>query len=261
MKTQTLLLTLLTALCSSPSYSQSPDEAKGIFTVTPAFVSFQTFRGKYEGGPSFQPALNYSKGPLALELFANFPLTNEIPAPDPVEHEIDFTAKYQWSIIPDAFAIESAVTLYTFPRLINEDGVYNYQIEPNLSFIYSIGHIDFLLTYYYDIVLKGPSYEAGIDWSVPIKDSSFGLEGWARIGRYDWSDTEPDNPTKVRYKGDYFNTGISVLYEFTKNTKLNVGWCYEKGTNNFIHHEHLPKVPDPVAVSRGYFNAALAYSF
>jgi hypothetical protein len=227
----------------------------------PTFVSAQTFRGKYEGGPSFQSTLDYSRGPLALELLANFTLTEEIPDPDPVEHEIDLTACYRWSIIADAFAIKPTIALYTFPRLRNEDGVYKYQIEPNLSFIYSIGHIDFLLTYYYDIVIKGPSYEAGIDCSVPIKDSDLALEGWARVGRYDWSDTEHNSPSKVRNSGDYFEAGVSVLYGFSKSTKINVGWCYEKGTNNFIHHEHLSKVPDPVAVSHGFLNVELAYSF
>jgi hypothetical protein len=213
------------------------------------------------GGPSFQPTLEYSKGSLTLELFANFPLTNEIPEPDPVEYEVDFTAFYQWEVVPEVFAIRSAIALYTFPRLINEDGFYKYTIEPNLSLVYSINHLDFLLTYYYDIVIKGASYEAGIDFSVPVKDTGFELEGWARIGRYDWSDTVPDSPPKVRSNGDYLKGGISVLYGLTKSLKLNVGWYYEKGTNNYIQTGHSPKEPDPTAISRGDFNVALAYSF
>jgi hypothetical protein len=261
MKTQALLLTLLVALCPPPSYSQPPDEARGIFTITPTFDSAHTFRGIYLGGPSFQPTLEYSRGPLALELFANFPLTNEIPPPDPVEHEVDLTASYQWGIIPDVFTIKPSVALCKFPRLMNGDELYKYTIEPNLSFVFSTSHTDFLLTYYYDVVIKGATYEAGIDCSVPIKDSGFEIAGWARIGRYDWSDTVHNSPSKVRNSGDYFKAGISVLYELTKSTKLNVGWYYERGTNNYIQTGGSAKAPDTDAVSRGFFNVALAYSF
>jgi hypothetical protein len=261
MKTQALLWALLAALCPPPSYSQSTGGPERIFTFTPTFVSTQTFRGKYEGGSSFQPTLGYSRGPLALELLTNFTLTDEIHDPDPVEHEIDFTASYRWSIMPDTFAIKPAIALYTFPRLMNEDGVYKYQIEPNLSFIYSLGHMDFLLTYYYDVVTKGATYEAGIDCSVPVKDTGIEIEGWARIGRYGWFDTVPNSPSKVRSSGDYFDAGISLLYGFSKNTKINVGWYYEKGINNCIQAGRSPKVPDPDAVSRGFFNVELVYSF
>jgi hypothetical protein len=96
---------------------------------------------------------------------------------------------------------------------------------------------------------------------VPIKNSGLALEGWARIGRYDWSDAEPNSPSKVRSSGDYFEAGISVLYKFSKTTKLDIGWHYEKGINNYIQAGRLPKVPDPDAVSRGFLNVELAYSF
>jgi hypothetical protein len=261
MKTHALLLALLTALCPPPSYSQSPEGAKGTFTITPTYVSSQTFRGVHEGEMSFQPTLGYSKGSLALELFGNFPLTDEIHAPDPVEHEIDLTGRYRWDILPGAFAIESAVALYAFPRLMNEDGAYKYQIEPNLSFIYSIGRIDFVGTYYYDFVIKGPTYEAGIDCSLPIKDFGFEIAGSARIGRYDWSDTAPNTPSKVRNSGDYFKAGISLQYELPKSATLNLGWYYEKGTSNYIQVGHSRKLPDPGAISYGYLSVALAYSF
>jgi hypothetical protein len=210
---------------------------------------------------SFQPTLGYSKGPLAVELFANFPLTDEIHTPDPVEHEIDFTGRYRWDIMPGTFAIEPAVALYTFPRLMNNDEFYKYQIEPNLSFVYSIGHIDFVGTYYYDFVIKGATFEAGIDCSVPIKDFGFEIAGTTRFGRYDWSDTEPNAPSKVRSSGDYFKAGISVQYELPKSATLDIGWYYEKGVNNYIKTGHLQKLPDPGAISYGYLSVALAYSF
>jgi hypothetical protein len=248
------------ALCPSHLFSQSIEETKGVFTLTPRFVSAHTFRGTYLGDPSFQPLLEYSKGSLTLELFANFTLTNKIPAPDPVEHEIDLTASYQWDIIPEVLAIESTVALYTFPRLINRDEFYKYTVEPNLSFIYSIGRVLFLLTYYYDIVIKGATYEAGIDFSFPIKDTRFEIEGEACTGKYDWSDTVPNAPLKVRSNGSYFNSGISVLYGFTENIKLSVGWCYEKGTKNYVQIGHV-KEPDSSATSCGYYSVALAYSF
>ena len=259
MKKQILLLLPLAALIAAPSHAGNPDDSEGTFTVTPAYVSEFMFRGARYGGASFQPMIEYSKGPLDLELWCNFPLADKIEGvSDP---EFDLTASYTLTIVPNAFTIKPGFTLYTFPRAKKEDGFYKATFEPKVSFSYTAGDISFALNLYYDLVMEGPTYEFGVDYSIPVKASNFNfeLELSALIGKYDWADSVADSGTKEGIKGDYWQAGLAVPFEFSKSSKLVIGWYYAEGINTKSYAGAArDSLPD---VGHGVFNVSFSHSF
>ncbi|MCL1894661.1 MAG: hypothetical protein FWG02_10615 [Holophagaceae bacterium] len=247
MKKQTVGLSMIVAMLALPAYSQSTEGSEGKFTVTPSYVSSFMFRGMRLGGPSFQPSVEYSKGPLTLGIWGNFPIANKIEGvSDP---EFDIYASYDWEIVPDVLTIRPGITAYTFPRAENDDGFYKATYEPNISLVYSVGGIDFTGTYYYDLVMKGPTYEFGIDYSIPLKPLGIDLELSALVGNYDWSESEKSDE-KVAISGNYWQAGIAIPYEFSNKSKLVAGWYYSEGREKKSDHE-----------GRGVFNVSYSFVF
>jgi len=258
MKKQILHSAALFAIAVASSHAQTMAESEGTFTVTPSFVSAYMFRGVRLGGLSFQPAVEYSKGPLALGLVSNFPVSDKIPGTcDP---EFDLTASYTWSIVPEAFTIKPGITFYTYPTADKNDGFYKVTCEPSLSFGCSFGDINFSINFYYDMVMEGATYELGGDYLIHLKPLGFDLELSALIGKYDWSDSIAGDIMKTRNSGNYFQVGAAIPYEFSKRSSLHVGWCYAKGTNNH-YHSASGKESNPGAIGKGFFNASYSFSF
>lgn len=247
MKKQTLLTVSLVALTASPMFSQSFADSKGEFTITPSYVSDFMFRGMRLGGPSFQPSVEYSRGPLAIGVWANFPMSKKIEGvSDP---EFDIYASWDWELLPDTLTVRPGFTAYTFPRAENKDGFYQATYEPNISLVYSVSGIAFTGTYYYDLVMKGPTYEFGIDYSIPIKPIGVDLELSALVGSFEWSESEK-SAEKIEASANYWQAGISIPYEFSKNSKMIAGWYYTEGKEK--HSD---------AFGRGVFNLSFSYSF
>jgi len=257
MKKQALLLSSLTALIAAPSYSQSLTEHEGTLTITPSFVSAYMFRGLQMGGFSFQPMADYSKGPLSLGLATNFPIADKIPGTS--DPEFDFSASYAWDIMPNMFTIKPGFCLYTYPRAHKDDGSYKVTFEPYLSFEYTFNDIVFSFNLYYDFVMEGGTYEFGFNYSIPIKLLELDIELSALIGKYEWSDAI-NGPIKIKNKGDYFQAGVSIPYEFSSKSKLNVGWYYAKGANNFFQIGN-DRESNPSAIGRGVFQLSFSQSF
>ena len=257
MKKRTLLLLPLTALIAAPLHSQSED-SEGIFTVTPSFVPVFMNRGARQSDFSFQPTIEYSKGPLSLELFCNFPISDKIPgAADP---QLDFAAHYTWIIAPNLLTVKSGVTLSTLPRANKDDGIHKATWEPSVCFGYTWNDIDFLLNFYYDITMKGSTYEFGIDYSIPLQHLGFDVELSALVGRCGWSEAEVNANLKVANNGNYWQAGVAIPYEFSKKSKLVVGWHYVEGFNNhfYVGGERIPNYD---AVGRGVFNVSFSTRF
>jgi hypothetical protein len=258
MKKNFLPLTMLMAMAAAPSYSQSEIGAGGTFTVTPAYATCNTFRGVRLGGHSFQPIIEYARGPLTLGVATNIPLAKENGEYQYWLIENDYYGAYEWAIVPDTFTITPGITLYSYPR-VNEtfDDTYNLAIEPNLSFGYTVKGIAFSLTLNYDLIFKGPTYEFGIDYSIPLK--LIDIELSALIGSYSWPNTSPNY--KLKNTGNYWQAGIAMPYKFSENSKLTAGWCYIKGFDNYYKYENDPKYANLDVVSQGIFNIGFSYSF
>jgi hypothetical protein len=258
MKKRLLSLTILTAMIAAPSYSQPSDGSKGTFTITPAYVSTYMFRGVRFGGQSFQPVIDYSRGPLTLGLCASLPVDEKIA--DSIYPECDFFASYEWAIVPDVFKITPGVIVLTWPTINEtEDGMHQMICGPSLSFGYTVKGLTFSLNLYYDLVLKGATYEFGADYSIPVKPLGIDLEFSARAGTYKWLDIAPS--TKITETGNYWSAGVAIPYSFSDSLKLTVGWLYTSGFDNYHKTGQANKIINPGAVGRGVFSAGLSYSF
>jgi len=165
--------------------------------------------------------------------------------------------------VSDVFAIKPGFCLYTYPRAKTDDGYYKATFEPSLSLEYTLNDLVFSLSYYYDFTMKGGGYEFGINYSIPIKPLEIDVELSALIGRYDQSDVtyrvDKEDP-KEGNKGDYYQAGISIPYEFSSKSKLSVGWYYTKGINNYIYIGK-DKAPYEDAIGRGVFQVSFSQSF
>ena len=248
----------LAALIAFPLHSQSMAESEGTFTVTPSFVSAFMDRGARQSGFSFQPTIGYARGQLALELFCNFPISDKIP--ETADPQIDLAAFYTWTVVTDMFEIKPGITLSTLPRARESEGVYKVTWEPSVFFCYTLKGIQFSLNFYYDLTMQGPTYEFGADYTIPLQQLGFDIELSALAGRCDWAHTVPESSAKVRNEGDYWQAGLSIPIEFSKNSKLTVGWYYEKGLNNHFY-EGDSKIPNHDAIGRGVFSVGFAYTF
>ena len=248
------------ALAPIPVYSQ-PDDRKGHeITVAPSFASTYMFRGMRLGGTSFQPTVEYSKGPLTLGLFGNMPVSDRFSG-DPVDPEIDIYASYDWEVVPEVFTIRPGIAVYTYPNADKEEGFYKAQYEPYVCFAYTVHDMTLSLNLYYDLVLKGPTYEIEADYAIPIKPFNFDIELSALIGKYDWSDYEAETPSKIRAYGTYWQIGAAVPFEFSSRSKFIVGWYYAKGANSYIQVKNEFKEPNLDAVGRGVFNVSYSRTF
>jgi len=248
------------AFVHAAAHSQAAASGEGAFTVTPAFVTAFVDRGAYMSGLSFRPTVAYSKGPLAFELFGNFPISDKVPGT--ADPQIDLAASYTWETAPGALAIEPSVLLSTFPRADTDEGFYRAICELGVSFRCELAEgLNASLGFWRDVVQKGGGYELGLEYSAPFRLRGLGAELSARIGRYDLSDTVINAPEKVRNYGDYLYAGVSIPYEFSDKSKLAVGWCYAKGTRNYTQAGHGEREPNPCAVGRGVFTFSFSRPF
>jgi hypothetical protein len=158
----------------------------------------------------------------------------------------------------ERFSISTGLGLFTYPNAGESE--YKFIAEPVVSFGYEVSSLVFSANIYYDLMQKGPTFEFGIDYSIPMVADRCNLELSALIGRCDWSDLEKGADEKIGLSGDYYQAGIAIPFEFSKHAKLTVGYYYEKG-KNFYAKEAGNKVGNPFSEGHGVFHAGFSYIF
>jgi hypothetical protein len=257
-KKHALAIVALAAMATSPLLSGTTEESETEFIFTPKYVSAFMFRGVKLGSESFQPTLGIEKGPWSLVIFANIPLDNKhYPF---VKNECDFEGSYEWEL-NEHFSISPGLILYTFSNASKHEGEYKIIVEPKVSFGYKIAGLDFSLNYYYDFMQKGPTYEFGAEYSIPLGHDHAELQLSALAGRYSWSDMVNDSPVRFSESGDYVQAGAAFKYEFNKHSNMTVGWYYEKGFNNYEKEAGHHKERNHSAIGKGVFHAAISIIF
>ena len=266
MNKKTTLVVLSAALClgTIPARSQTapapaPEAAPSYSWVfTPAFASQYMFRGARLGGPSFQPTLELDSGNLAVGVWANYPMKDKVPGQSDPEYDIygAYTAT-----VNDSLSIVPAFTWYNYPNADKSAGFYKSTFEPSLAFNYTVSGIKLTPKLYYDMVLKGPTYELTATAAVPLKDAGTELDFTATVGTFKWTDAfESSDPSYKNY-GNYWLIGVAAPFQVTKNGKLTVGLAYTKGSDNFIKQGSFPKFENTSAVGRGVFTVSYAITF
>lgn len=206
-------------------------------TLTPSFASAYMFRGAQIGGASFQPTLEYDNGNVALGVWSNVPLKHR--ALSQPEVEFDWYGSYTISL-GENLSLAPGFTAYTYPH-----GTATF--EPSLALTYTVAGFTLTPKVYYDMVLKGPTYEGTIAYSIRGKASLA-----VTAGAFRW-----DNVGGARNRGNYASAGVTVPFQITKGSTLTLGLAYVRGFNNdFLSGSD--RETNPAALGRGV--ATVSYS-
>ena len=242
-----------------PAPVPAPEAApSSSWTFTPAFVSQYMFRGVRLGGTSFEPAIEYDAGNLAIGVWANFPISAKVVGQS--DPEIDPYASYTFTI-NDSASIVPGFTWYNYPNATTANGFYKTTFEPNVAFNYTVAGFKFTPKIYYDVVLKGPTYELNVAFAAPLKDLGTELDFVGTVGTFKWDDAASDTTPSVKNYGDYWLVGVSAPFALTKDSKIIVGLAYTEGNNNYFKQSGSPKSVNTAAVGRGVVTISYAITF
>ena len=249
----------ISLLCLGLASLTVPVRADGTsVALTPAFVNQYMFRGARLDGPSFEPTIEVDSGSLALGVWANFPMKDKVPGQS--DPEIDPYGSYSLTV-SDAVSIAPGFTWYNYPNADPNNGFFKSTFEPNIALNYTIAGVRLTPKFYYDLVLKGPTYEFSLAYAVPLKEIGSELDWTATAGTFILRDAAKNADPRVKNWGNYYLIGVSMPFALTKESKLTIGLAYTKGSDNFIKQGSAPRVENTAAVGRGVVTLSYSYTF
>lgn len=229
-------------------------------TITPSLVSEYVFRGTRLGGWAFQPSISTSYGPWNAEIWASDPLANSDKVTGQSDPEIDLSASYTWTI-SDSLNVQPGATLYTYPRAPLNEGFYRTTFEPNLGVNWTVLEVTLTPKVYYDVVLRGPTYELNSAYTLPLKEIGTELDWAASAGTYLLDDSINGSKASVKTWGDYWSAGVSAPFAITSQSKLSVGWAYSRGTGSYSKEGVTPKQANQAQTDQGVTTVSWAWTF
>lgn len=228
------------------------------FTFTPAFVSQYMFRGVRIDGPCFQPAIEADAGNFALGVWASTPLWSKVPGnSDP---EIDPYGSYTLKLT-DAVSVQPGFTLYTYPRAPLDQGYYHSTFEPYLAAILTLGPLQLTPKLYYDVVLKGATYELTAATALPLPSLGTELDFTAVAGTFKLTDVANHASPAVKNWGNYWSIGVSAPVVLSRHSKVMLGFAYVKGSDNYFKQGSAPRELNTAAGGRGVFTLSYSVTF
>lgn len=230
------------------------------WTLTPSFVSQYMFRGVRLGGPSFEPTVEFDSGNLGVGVWANYPISDKvIGQSDP---EIDPYAYYTFTV-NDSLSIVPGFTWYNYPHANSSNGFYKATFEPNLTVNYTVNGFKFSPKLYYDVVLKGPTFEFTVSYNLALKDMGAlaELDFLGTIATYKWDSAADNTSPDVKNYGDYWLVGVTAPFNINSTSKILVGVAYTDGSNNYFKQSGSPRVQNTAAIGRGVFTLSYAITF
>jgi len=226
--------------------------------VTPSVVNQYMFRGVRLGGPAFQPSVEVDAGNLAVGVWANTPISDKVPGQS--DPEIDPYASYTLAI-NDSLSIAPGFTWYNYPSADTNNGFFKSTFEPNIALNYTVSGVKFTPKVYYDVVLKGPTYELNVTYAVPLKDAGTELDFTATGGTFIIDNSIKGASPEIKNWGNYYLVGVAMPFAITKESKLTFGIAYTKGSGNYFKQAGSGKALNTSAVGRGVATLSYAYTF
>jgi uncharacterized protein (TIGR02001 family) len=259
-----LLLTCIGAVAAGATLSlaqTAPVAAAPSVTVTAtaSLVSQYFFRGLRLSDGGLQPSVEVAAGNLTLGAWGNFPFDGD-KVPDSSDPEIDLYGSY-------AFALEGGVTLapgftsYHFPDAPTSAGFYKNTFEPNVALSYTVDGVKLTPKVYYDVVLRGPTYEITAFYALPLKDIGSELDFTGTYGAYKWKDAANHASPEVKAVGQYWLLGVAAPFQITPKSKLTLGFAYTEGRKAFTKAGSFGKTPNSLAIGRGVASISYAFTF
>jgi len=206
------------------------------------------FRGVRLGGPSFEPSVEFDSGALALGVWANFPISDKVVGQS--DPEIDPYGTYTFTL-SDSMSLVPGFTWYNYPNATESNGFYKTTFEPSVAFNYTVAGVTITPKLYYDVVLKGPTYELNLAFAVPLKDLGTELDFAATVGTYKWDDAAKGATPEVKNYGDYWLIGVTMPISVSANGKILLGLAYTEGSNNYFKQSGSAKAVNTAALGRG----------
>ena len=238
------------------SFAAPIDFSQGAWTVSPSVVSQYVFRGVKFADASLQPSIEYTAGPVALGVWSNVALDHrEADAADP---ELDLYGSYIISTFSGALRVVPGFCLYTYPDTPRQSGLYSATFEPSLAAIFSAGGLQFTPKVYYDLTLRGATYELTTAIALPLKRLGTELDFFLTAGSYKYRDAVKDSAPRVEKWGDYWTFGVSVPVQISIQSRLTFSLFHSEGINAFQKLGNLPKMRN--AATGGHTGASLSYS-
>jgi uncharacterized protein (TIGR02001 family) len=249
------IVLFITALGTASSVRSAETEA-GVWTISPSITSHYLFRGVDLGGTAFQPWVDYTQGNLSLGLWSSFSLEDgESGDSDP---EIDLYGSYTFTTESGKFSLVPGFYLYTYPDAERSNGLYSATFEPSLAAVFTAAGIQFTPKIYYDVMLKGATYEITAAIAVPLTSLGTELDFSASAGTFKWDDAAADTTPAIKNCGDYWTIGVAVPVQLTMRSKLTLGYMYSEGRNNFYKQGTDPREVNDDA--RGQSAVTLTYA-
>lgn len=236
-----VFLWLATPQSRAASFNGEP----GTWTVNPAFTSRYLFRGVELAGACFQPWVDYTIGPMSVGIWSSVALEDQVGGD--ADPEIDLYGSYTFSSESGALSIQPGFNLYTYPDADRSNGVYKSTFEPSLAAIFNVAGIQLTPKVYYDVMLKGATYEITAAVALPLAALGTELDFSATAGTYKWRDVTADASPAVKNWGDYWSVGVAVPVQISLRSKLTVALTYSEGRNNFFKEGTLPRESNEAA--------------
>ncbi len=236
----------------------APAAPSSAWVITPALTSQYMFRGVRLGGPSFQPAVEFDAGGLAAGVWANFPLQDKVAGQS--DPEFDFYASYVIEAVKDTLTWQPGVTFYIYPNAEKKNGFYPTSLEPNLALNYTVSGVKFTPKLYYDVVLKGPTYELTAAYALPLEAACTELVFTGTVGTFRWTDALADTTPAARNRGNYWWLGVAAPFQINPRARLTLGGAYTKGSENFVQIGAVPQFENTAAVGRGVGTISCAFT-
>ncbi len=244
---------------AAPAAPTPPAPPAWAFSVSPTYVSQYMIRGVRLGKDSVQGAIVATYGNWDMGIWASNPIgSNQVPGQS--EPETDPYASYTYAL-NDAWSLQPGITVYGYTKAPTNQGFYHSTVEPNLAVNYTTGNLKLTPKIYYDVVLKGPTYEFNAAYTVPLKDWGTELDFLGTVGAYDQYDTVNNARPDVRAYGNYWLLGVSAPYQLTKEVKLTVGYAYTEGSGAYFKQNGFAKVKNTAALGKAVISAGLTWSW
>jgi uncharacterized protein (TIGR02001 family) len=253
----------LTAVGTVSTHAQAPaakSAAAPAYTVTAtaSAVSQYMFRGQRLGGPSWQPSVEVGAGDFTAGLWSNLPFKDKVK--DSSDPEFDLYGSYTIAVNKSLNVVTGA-TFYDYPKAPTKAGYYRSTFEPSVAVNYTVADIKLTPKYYYDVVLRGPTYELSAAYSIALKDLGTSLDFNGQIGTYIQRDVANNSNPRTKAWGDYWLLGVAAPFQITKESKLTVGFAYTEGRDAFAKQGNARKAANTLAVGRGVVTVSYSYAF
>ena len=238
-----LLLGALSLGCSQAavltSHASPVDFSQGLWTVSPTLTSQYIFRGVKLADSSFQPWVDYTAGPLSIGVWASAALEDRVAGDS--DPELDLYGAYTFSSRAGAFSFVPGFYLYTYPDARSEIGLYSTTLEPSLAVVFTAEGIQFTPKLYYDLMLRGATYEITAAIALPLTRLGTELDFTATAGTFKSSDVTHAAAPEVKNWGDYWSFGVAVPVQISVRSKLTLAVLYSEGRNNYYKQGQAPR--------------------